>query len=252
MTEEDFKLLVDFHVNADRQGPGSDTETEKALSLTNLDFEKPLKVADIGCGSGAQTFALATVLEKTEITAVDLFNAFLMQLNLKAVQNNFDDRIITLKESMDQLSFDEGVFDLIWSEGAIYNIGFKKGLEDWKKYLKLGGYIAVSEITWLTNSRPKEIEEYWNAAYPEIDTASNKLGVIEELGYQPVGYFPLKQESWLDNYYGPIEDRFEAFLEENNHSEKAKNLVTQEKEEIKMYKQFKDYYSYGFYIAKKV
>ncbi|NME67652.1 class I SAM-dependent methyltransferase [Flammeovirga aprica] len=252
MTEEDFKLLIDFHVKAERQGPGSDAETEKALSFTAFDGIEKLKVADIGCGSGAQTFALANALVNAEITAVDLFSEFLMQLNLKAVQNNFDDRIKTLKESMDQLSFREEEFDLIWSEGAIYNIGFKKGLEEWKKYLKTGGYIAVSEITWLTGTRPSEIEEYWNAAYPEIDTASNKMKTMEELGYQPVGYFPLKQESWLKNYYGPMEDRFASFLEDNDHSEKAKNLVEQEKGEIQMYQKFKDYYSYGFYIAKKV
>ncbi|KXX68553.1 class I SAM-dependent methyltransferase [Flammeovirga sp. SJP92] len=252
MTEEDFQILIDFHVKANRQGPGSDAETEKALSFTALDFTKPLKVADIGCGSGAQTFALANSLENAEIIAVDLFNEFLKELNLKAIQNNYDNRIITRQESMDQLSLEEGEFDLIWSEGAIYNIGFKKGLAEWKKYLKEGGYIAVSEITWLTNTRPSEIDEYWNNAYPEIDTSSNKMKVIEELGYQPVGYFPLREESWMNNYYGPIEDRFASFLEDKSHSEKAVNLVAQEKGEIEMYQKFKDYYSYGFYIAKKV
>ncbi len=41
--------------------------------------------------------------------------------------------------SMDDLPFKEEELDLIWSEGAIYNIGFEKGLREWRKYLKKMG-----------------------------------------------------------------------------------------------------------------
>lgn len=75
---------------------------------------------------------------------------------------------------MDSLAFDESSFDVIWLESAIYNIGFEKGLSLWRKYLKDNGYIAVSEISWLTDTRPEEIEQYWVNAYPEIDTIENK------------------------------------------------------------------------------
>ena len=57
MTE--LELLVDFHKDADRQGPGSPATTLKALSFINIKNRKSLKVADIGCGSGAQTITLA-------------------------------------------------------------------------------------------------------------------------------------------------------------------------------------------------
>ncbi|WP_373463197.1 hypothetical protein [Bacillus sp. SORGH_AS_0510] len=36
---------------------------------------------------------------------------------------------------MKSLPYDEGQFDIIWSEGAIFIIGFEKGLREWKKYL---------------------------------------------------------------------------------------------------------------------
>jgi SAM-dependent methyltransferase len=153
---------------------------------------------------------------------------------------------------MEDLPFDNEEFDIIWSEGAIYNIGFETGIKKWKNYLKPGGYLGVSEITWTRNSRPKEIEEYWNEEYPEIDTASNKIRILEENGYSPVGYFILSQNSWIDNYYKPMEKRFTAFLEKHNNSEMAKNIVEECKEEIVKYQKYKDYYSYGFYIAKKM
>ena len=71
---------------------------------------------------------------------------------------------------MDNLTFDKNSFDVIWSEGAIYNIGFEKGLSLWRNYLKDNGYIAVSEISWLIDTRPEEIQQYWVNAYPEIYT----------------------------------------------------------------------------------
>jgi len=41
---------------------------------------------------------------------------------------------------MDDLPFQDEELDLIWSEGAIYNIGFERGLIEWRKFLK---YIAI-------------------------------------------------------------------------------------------------------------
>ncbi|OQX76882.1 MAG: hypothetical protein B6D64_09110 [Bacteroidetes bacterium 4484_276] len=112
--------------------------------------------------------------------------------------------------------------------------------------------MAVSEISWITNSRPKEVEEHWNIEYPQIDTVSNKIRILEENGYSPVAHFILPQYCWVDNYYKPIEKRFSTFLEKFKNSELAKNIVDLEKEEIKIYKKYKDYFSYGFYIAKKI
>ena len=249
MTE--VELLVDFHKGADRQGPGSTKETIRALELIEISKGDDLKIADIGCGSGGQTITLAQNTEG-QITAIDLFPEFLKKLNSKSKELGFKENIKTIEKSMEELPFANKEFDIIWSEGAIYNIGFKRGVHEWKKYLKTGGYLAVSEITWTTNSQPKEIEEYWNKEYPEIDTASNKIRILEENGYSPVGHFILSQNSWMDNYYIPMEKRFSAFLEKHNNSEMARNIVEEHKEEIRKYQKYKDYYSYGFYIAKKI
>ncbi len=249
MTE--LELLIDFHKDADRQGPGSTADTLKALSFIDLPSEKPLKVADIGCGTGAQTITLAQQIAG-HITAVDLFPEFLDQLKRRAQDFGVQDKISTLEKSMDDLSFGTEEFDIIWSEGAIYNMGFAAGVKQWKNFLKPGGYLAVSEITWLTNSRPAEIEAHWSSEYPEIDTAAGKMKVLEEHGFSPVGYFILPPASWIENYYRPMEARFEAFLMKHNHSEMAKAQVAADRDEIEKYQRFKDYFSYGFYVAKKV
>lgn len=248
MTE--LELIIDLHKNSERQGPGSENDTLRALDLLNLSSGKSLKVADIGCGSGGQTISLAKNLNG-QITAVDLFSEFLIELNEKSQKLGLTDKIVTLEKSMDDLPFKKNEFDLIWSEGAIYNIGFENGLKKWKDYLKVGGYLAVSEITWITHSRPKEIEEFWKAEYPEVDTASNKIRQLEKNGYSLVGYFYLSHDSWIETYYKPMQSRFKTFLKRNNNSKLAKKVVEDNQAEIEMYQKFKDYYSYGFYIARR-
>ncbi len=248
MTE--LELIIDLHKNSERQGPGSEKETLKALECMNLSNNRNLKIADIGCGSGGQTITLAQNLNG-EITAVDLFPEFLAELKEKSENLELRGEIKTLEKSMDDLLFNNEELDIIWAEGAIYNIGFENGIKKWKDYLKVGGYLAVSEITWITNSRPKEIEDYWTQAYPEIDIASNKIKQLENNGYSLVAYFYLSQDSWIESYYKPMEERFKNFLERNDNSELARKVVKENQAEIDLYLKFKDYYSYGFYIARK-
>ncbi len=63
-----------------------------------------------------------------------------------------DDRVKGIVGNMDALPFQEEELDLIWSEGAIYNIGFERGITEWRKFLKPGGYLAVTDASWFTDS----------------------------------------------------------------------------------------------------
>lgn len=246
----EIELMVDLHIHSQRQGPGSKAETLKALGFMNLPGDRKLKVADIGCGTGGQTITLAQNLN-ADVTAVDLFPEFLQELSEKSQRSGLKDRITKVEQSMESLPFEKETFDIIWSEGAIYNIGFERGIKEWKDFLKIGGYLAVSEITWITNSRPRAIEDFWQDAYPEIDIASNKIKLLEDNGYSLAGYFYLEEESWIDTYYKPMETRFEAFLARNKYSAPAMNLVKEHKDEIDLYMRYKDFFSYGFYVARR-
>ena len=206
-----FSLMVDLHLDGERQGPGSEEATLRALAHAPFDTSSPLKVADIGCGTGASTIVLAKKLPNAEITAVDLFSKFLSVLKQRAEREGVSGGIKAIEGSMDALPFTEDSFDLIWSEGAIYNIGFKKGIELWKPFLKTGGVLAVSEITWLHPDPPEEIREHWETEYPEIATASEKIKLLEDAGYDLLGYSVLPSSSWLENYYVPTESRIPRF-----------------------------------------
>ena len=153
---------------------------------------------------------------------------------------------------MAALPFDEAAFDAIWSEGAIYNIGFENGIKTLRRFLKPGGVLAVSELTWLTRERPPELEQYWTRQYAEVDTAAAKMALLEKYGYAPVGYFALSERSWLEHYYRPLQRRFDEFLSRHNHSEAARAVVATEKEEIDLYERYSAFVGYGYYISKRL
>jgi SAM-dependent methyltransferase len=247
---DDFQLLIDLHKHADRQGPGGDAETEKSIGLGMIDRTAPLKIADIGCGTGASTLLLAHLLN-ARITAVDFIQDFLDVLDVRAKNRGVSEKISPLCCSMDALPFEEETYDVIWSEGAIYNIGFEKGVIDWHRFLKTGGLLVVSEITWLTASRPPDLSAHWETEYPEIDLASSKIHILEKNGYSLIGYFVLPEDCWLDNYYRPMQDRFADFLDRHGNSEAARALIAAEKREIDLYEKYRSHYSYGVYIARK-
>ena len=248
---DDYTLLIDLHKQGHRQGPGGEAQTEQALNLAMVDRDAPLRVADIGCGTGASTLVLAKLLN-AKITAVDFLQDFLNLLSEKAESMGVADKISPLACSMENLPFANDELDIIWSEGSIYNIGFERGVAEWRPYLKAGGLMVASEITWTTDSRPEEIQRHWNNEYPEIDVASAKMRILEKNSYSPIGYFVLPEYCWLDQYYRPIQTRFEDFLNRNGNTEEACAIVATEQREIDLYEKYKDYFSYGVYVARKL
>ena len=248
---EDYQLLIDLHKRAKRQGPGGDAETRKAVDLAMIDPSIPIKIADIGCGTGSSTILLASLLN-AQITAVDFLPDFIEVLKVNAEKEGLTEKIDPLVCSMDNLQFNDEEYDVIWSEGAIYNMGFENGVKDWKRFLKTGGLLIVSEITWITNDRPFEVQKHWVNEYPEIDTASSKIDILERNGYSPVAYFVLPEHCWLDNYYRPMQDSFPEFLKRNGNSERAQAIVEAEKKEIALYEEYRAHYSYGVYVARKL
>ncbi|MDX9971404.1 MAG: class I SAM-dependent methyltransferase [FCB group bacterium] len=248
---DELQLLIDLHKNGARQGPGGDTETKRAIDLAMLDTSRPLKIADIGCGTGASTFVIAQELNAS-ITAVDFLPPFLEELRSRARTHGVMDKITTLACSMDALPFRDAEFDVIWSEGAVYNMGFEAGISYWRRFLKPGGKLIVSEITWLSATRPPDLQTHWDREYPEIDVASFKIGIIERHGYSPEAYFVLPAHCWLENYYRPMQSRFDEFLERHGQNEKARAIVEVERHEIALYEKHSAYYSYGVYVARKL
>lgn len=248
--EFDFNLICEYFASIERQGPGSPDVTLKALSFIDNLTDKS-HIADLGCGTGGQTITLAQHAPGS-VTGIDLFPSFIDIFNRNAERVGLNDRVKGVVGSMEEIPFQEEELDLIWSEGAIYNIGFERGLKEWRRFLKIGGYIAATEASWFTEKRPDEINSFWMDAYPEIDTIPNKIAQLQKAGYVPVASFILPETCWTEHFYAPQVEAQKIFLEKYKGNRTAEELVANEKREAELYQKYKEYYGYVFYIGKKI
>jgi SAM-dependent methyltransferase len=248
--EFDLELICEYYAGLERQGPGSPDVTTKALGFVD-GLGPDSRIADIGCGTGGQTMVLAQNAPG-HVTGLDLFPRFIDRFNAKAAALGLEQRVTGIVGSMDDLPFEDDELDLIWSEGAIYNIGFERGLEEWRRYLKAGGYIAVSEAAWFTDERPAEIEDFWMSEYPGIDTVPNKLAQLQRAGYKPAACFCIPDECWTDHFYAPQAAVQLAFLEAHAGNEAAEGFVRNQRHEESLYHKYRKYYGYAFFIGQKL
>jgi len=245
----DLNIIYEYFSSTERQGPGNSEETLKALSFIDGLTENS-KIADIGCGTGGQTMKLGQHTS-CEIIGIDIWPDFIDKFNQNALAQNLQNRVKGIVGNMESLPFQEEELDLIWSEGAIYNIGFERGLNEWKKYLKKGGYIAVTENTWFSDERPSEIQEFWQKTYPEIDTIPHKVAQMQKAGYLPIATYILPESIWTD-YYSITKKLQEVFLEKYKGNKTVEEFVASQRYEAELYDKYKEYYGYVFYIGKKI
>ncbi|MEN8177741.1 MAG: methyltransferase domain-containing protein [Pseudomonadota bacterium] len=243
------ELLVKLHKGLSRLGPGSREATLKALALCEFLPDNP-EVLDVGCGSGAQTLVLASATQG-RIVATDLFHEFIDQLRAAINDKGLGEHIRVEQADMNALPFPEHSFDLIWSEGAIYIMGFDNGLTKWRPLLKPGGYLVVSEVAWFRPDPPLELKDFWDKNYPGIRSVEENLVAAKALGWTPVGNFHLPLKAWTRDYYAPLLERIPTFRIENAENGDAQAVADMTEYEITLLERFHDYYGYEFFILRK-
>ncbi len=242
-------FFFELHSNIPREGPGNDAATANALSMVHKLPEKP-KILDLGCGPGKQTLTLAKITGG-DITAVDIHQPFLDELNRRAKSENLSSYITTLNCSMSSLDLEEKTFDLIWSEGAIYIMGFSEGLQAWHRFLKSGGSLAVTDVSWFVKNPPEEIKKFFMEEYPKMKLIEETIDIIIESGWSFTGCFTLPESAWWDDYYIPLEKRIMFFREKYSSDKNILNILDESQKEIDLYRKYSNYYGYVFYIMQK-
>lgn len=231
-----------------RAGPGDNASTRKAFEMTeNLPSEP--RILDIGCGPGVQTVELLRLSGGT-VVALDLLPQMIARVRKAAQCAGFADRLETVQADMTDMAFEPSSFDVIWSEGAIYFIGFEMGLAKLKEFVKPGGYVAVSEAVWLEPDPPREVVELWQE-YPEIDTVERKLAVVSSLGYESVGHFVLPASSWSESYYDPLATRVSEYEHKWKGIRDAEDVLAEARQEISVFRTYSRYYGYAFFVMRR-
>ncbi len=232
-----------------RQGPGLDEYTARVFH-TIPDLPAHARILDIGCGSGMQTLMLARLCPDATIIACDIPQPFLDDLTDRAEKAGLDGRITTLRASMDNLSFPAESFDLLWAEGSAFVMGFREALSSWKRLLKPGGYLALSDLVWFTHTPTKYCMQYFAHQYPAMVHEEDARQMARDAGYSILATFRLPDAAWWDNYYTPLSRRLEILKEQYPDDQEVQTLLASINEEIEVFRTHSPEYGYSFIIAR--
>lgn len=242
-----FRFFLDFYADLPRQGPGDDQVTRHILGMLTGLPENPVAL-DMGCGSGAQTLVLAS--SGCSVTAVDIHPIMLERLSQQAGNKGLSHQIRPICSSMYDYKHDMPV-DLVWSEGAVYIIGFENGLRLWQPFLKEGGYLVVSEMTRISDDPPDDIRRYWEREYPAVQTVAGNELIISRAGYRWLGTVRLPDHAG-DSFYTPQKEKIRLIRQNRSLSPQEEEIIGSIETEIRMFETYRGMYGYVFYLMQKV
>ncbi|KEQ13614.1 hypothetical protein GZ77_14960 [Endozoicomonas montiporae] len=235
----DFKRIFE---GLERHGPGSEKDSLWALSQVP---GQPENILDIGCGTGASTFMLA---EQTSarITALDNLQESLDFLQQQAESLKLRSRVTTCNASMTSIPFAPASFDLLWSEGSAYIMGFANALKQWRSLLSDNGYLVISDLVWTDELIDDEITDFWKTGYPDMQTVEHRLEQCRQHGYKVKAHRMMGKEAW-DGYTRPLEQRLDELEPTMPDSLAIKDL----RKEINILDRFEGRFTYMIMVLKK-
>lgn len=242
-----MNYFLEIYGTLPRAGPGADEFTRRAYRMLPEVPATP-RILDLGCGPGAQTVQLLRMTGGT-VVALDLLPEMIARVTDAAQRAGLSDRLVAVQQDMSAMDFERSSFDIVWSEGAIYNLGFTAGIAAVQPLLKPGGYVVVSDVVWLKPDPPAEIVEFWRE-YPEIDTVAAKRSIIQNTGYQLIDSFVVPPTAWTDQYYDPMEQRIAEHTEAWQGIPEAEQVLQEARNEIAMFARYHEYYSYAFFVMR--
>lgn len=230
----------------DKLGPGTNEQTLEVLHL--LPRQRFDLVVDAGCGTGRQTIALAREL-RTLIHAVDSHEPFLDDLVRFATAAKVEEHIRVHCMDMKDIPQEFRGIDLLWSEGAAYNVGYGTALATWALALRPEGFAVVSELSWLKEKAPDAVTEFFRAGYPDMQSVQNNVAVAENAGYRVITTRVLPGDAWVDGYYDVLAPRAEALLDHPDAD--IREFAAEAIREIDVFNRSDDSYGYVFYVLQR-
>jgi SAM-dependent methyltransferase len=207
-------------------------------------------VLDLGCGGGAQTLHLAELLPGASITAIDAHAPLVERLRREAALRGLSDRVRAVLGDMAEIEVPPGGADLVWSEGALYNLGLERALNLCRGLLRPGGHLVFTEPVWRAADPPREVKALFED-YPAMGTASDVVAAIERAGLSLVDHFSVPDEAWWTDFYTPMERRIDELGRKYADDAEALAALDQLAEEPALHRRHGSTYAYELFVARR-
>lgn len=192
--------IFELFAPLERCGPGDADSLRWALATAGT--APDAVVLDAGCGTGADLPALLAAVPRGRIVAVDSAAPFIDRIRARLSQ--------VRAEVADMADPPGGPFDLIWSAGAVYNLGVGPALAAWRGHLTPGGRVAFSDLCWTGAARPEPVARFFAAEGVEIHDAAGLEAQVTAAGWRVLGARWLGPAGWAA-YYAPLAARLDGF-----------------------------------------
>ncbi|MBU3863668.1 class I SAM-dependent methyltransferase [Streptomyces sp. 4503] len=122
---------------------------------------EPRQIVDLGCGTGAGTFALLERFPEAHVTAVDTSVGHLELLREKACTRGVEERVRTVQADLDAADWpDLGTPDLVWASASMHHMAHPdRALTSVHDLLAPGGLFAVVELDGFPRFLPADAPE---------------------------------------------------------------------------------------------
>jgi SAM-dependent methyltransferase len=130
-----------------------------------------------------------------------------------------------------EIDLPDEAFGVVWSEGSIQFIGFERGLREWRRLIRLGGFLVVHD---------------------EIGNLPLKLRQIPHCGYSLLGHFTISEKIWRRDYYEPLQQRIQELRTEHRDDPDAMDLLAKEQHEVAVFNKGKKRFASVFLVMQKI
>jgi hypothetical protein len=180
---------------------------------------------------------------------MDSHEPSILKLRGTVVSHGLAGRIRPVVGDMANPIFPPASFDLIWSEGALYNIGIENALTLYRSSLRSGAYIVFTEAVWRKDNPPPEVKASFDLDYPAMGQVPDVIAAIARTGFSLVDHFTLSDEAWWDDFYTPMERRISNLRVQYSADAEALEVLDQLAHEPEMHRRYSDYYAYEFFVV---
>ena len=200
--------LNSYRIEKDHIRENLNKYTRKAFKM--LPKCKNPHILDVGCGSGVPTIELAKISDG-HVIGIDIDETSLNLLQRKIKETGLNNQVSVIKDSILTMDFPEESFDIIWSEGSIFVIGFENGIKKWRRFLKPNGFLVIHD---------------------ENKDKTKKLGLITKYGYTLIAQFGLTDNLWWIEYFTPLEQLIQEFRHKYPNDSELINELNKDQIEI--------------------
>ena len=240
-------VMTAFFAELEMLGPHDEATSLKVLGALGQLPTSP-RVLDLGCGTGQQSLMLARAL-RSRVVAIDLSQVFLQRVHARFAGAGLADLVETRAANMLNPGEPADSVDLIWSEGAAYNIGFRRALDAWRPILRPGGIAVIADAGWLTQDAPEPVRTFWDAEYPDMPDATEFAEMAAAAGYEVVATETLPASAWVAYYDGVLKRAAE--LRAGTPNQDMVTLIGELEQEAEIFHQSAGSYSYLFTAARR-